>query len=313
MSQRRKSSLDTSLLYSKLKYKHLLSEKSLRSKHLQAVEFLESKGIEPGKIREHAMKLLASGALAGTLLLAAPNLSNLSQPSPTQSVSILAESLQTALVSQLKSFLPAKIESLSSEQETQISHILYNTWGINAVPKLGDTKLNHVYGLLGAEQHLPRYPGDTLQEHHEYFRAGITPGKGAWGYFAPSKDKLTDDLKQKEKYYVAVQTLYLPNWVSRFKYLRDWYKYRKVVVVNPINGKTIVGDIADAGPSWWTGKHFGGSPEVMAYLGLNVGRQKGPVVLYFVDDPDNEVSLGPLEYNLTKARNTNLLAKKYND
>ncbi len=46
----------------------------------------------------------------------------------------------------------------------------------------------------------------------------------------------------------------------------------------------------------------------MAYLNLNVGKQKGPVVLYFVDDPDGNVSLGPLEYNLLEK--PKLLAKK---
>ena len=87
-------------------------------------------------------------------------------------------------------------------------------------------------------------------------------------------------MSKKEKYYVAVQTLYLPDWTTRLAYLRDWYKYRKVVVTNPVNGKTIIAVVDDSGPSWWTGKHFGGSPEIMAYLGLNVGMQKGPVVLF---------------------------------
>lgn len=102
-----------------------------------------------------------------------------------------------------------------------------------------------------------------------------------------------------EKWYVAVQTLYLPDWQSRLNYLRDWYKYRKVLVVNPVNGKTVVADVADSGPAQFTGKHYGGSPEVMAYLGLNVHMQKGPVILFFVDDPNNEIPLGPVEYNVT--------------
>ena len=96
-----------------------------------------------------------------------------------------------------------------------------------------------------------------------------------------SKDELTNDLILKEKYYVAVQTLYLPDWEKRLSYLRDWYKYRKVLVVNPVNGKTVVADVADSGPADWTGKQFGGSPEAMAYLGLNVGMQKGPVIVFF--------------------------------
>ncbi|MBI2008442.1 hypothetical protein HYS82_02190, partial [Candidatus Amesbacteria bacterium] len=80
----------------------------------------------------------------------------------------------------------------------------------------------------------------------------------------------------------------------------DWYKYRKVVVVNSANGKTVIAVVADSGPAAWTGKHFGGSPEVMADLKLNVGKQKGPVIMFFVDDPENKVPLGPLEYNLEK-------------
>ena len=53
--------------------------------------------------------------------------------------------------------------------------------------------------------------------------------------------------------------------------------------------------IGDSGPAAWTGKHFGGSPEVMAYLELNRGKQKGAVILFFVDDQNNKVPLGPLE------------------
>ncbi|HUV72497.1 MAG TPA: hypothetical protein VMW25_05830 [Clostridia bacterium] len=292
--------LDGEALRARLKAKHQLSEKALREKYPQAVKFLEErKLLGPGKIREHATKLLTSGALASSLLLASPHSGMLGGP-PSTAVSMTASDLVQSLSRQLSSLLPQKIEPLTSEQETKISHLLFRTFGIQAVPQLGSTRLNHVYGLIGAEQHLPRYPGDTINQHDEYQKSGITPGLGAWGYFTRSKKDLTPDLVLKEKYYVAVQTLYLPDWPKRTKFLYDWYKYRKVIVVNPLNGKSIVACVADAGPAHWTGKHFGGSPEVMAYLGLNVGMQKGPVILFFVDDPENKVPLGPLEYNLTR-------------
>lgn len=294
----KKNRIDSSLLYSKLKLKHLYSEKQLAEKHPKAVSFFHAKQLLPGEIRKHAAKLLTSGALAGTLLLAAPNISPIIDRSQMTTVFETTVKLNESLAEEILKLLPEKTWHLSSEEETQISHLLFKYFGIHAVPQLGSTKLNHVYGLIGAEQHLPRYSGDSISQHDEYQKAGITPGRGAWGYFAYSKEKLTSDLVQKEKYYVAVQTLYLSDWVTRFKYLRDWYKYRKVVVVNPANGKTIICDIADSGPANWTGKHFGGSPEVMAYLKLNIGKQKGPVILYFVDDPEDKVPLGPLEYNL---------------
>lgn len=199
------------------------------------------RGIDAGKIREHAAKLLTSGFLTSVLALSAP---------------IVTHSL------------------------SPISQLFQTIWGIHVQAKLQGEHLNQTYGLIGAEQHLPRYPGDSAGQHGEYVQSGITPGKGVWSYFANSKYEINQDLLQKEKYYVAVQTLYLPDRNKRFAYLRDWYKYRKVLVVNPVNGKTIVAVIADAGPAIFTGKHFGGSPEVMAYLGLNVGKQKGPVVLF---------------------------------
>ena len=144
---------------------------------------------------------------------------------------------------------------------------------------------------------MPRFPGDSVSQHEKTEQtAGITPGRGAWGYFAPSKEAVTEDIVAKEKYYVAVQTLYLPDWNSNWVELKEWYKYRKVIVTNTENGKTIVCDIADSGPANWTGKQFGGSPEVMTYLGLRTGMQKGTVIMMFVNDPENEIPLGPVSY-----------------
>ena len=100
----------------------------------------------------------------------------------------------------------------------------------------------------------------------------------------------------REKYYVAVQTLYLPDWHKRWNYLKDWYKYRKVIVVNPENGAGVVAVVGDSGPASWTGKHFGGSPEVMNVLGGPKYRA-GRVLLFFVDDAENKVPLGPVDYS----------------
>ncbi len=67
------------------------------------------------------------------------------------------------------------------------------------------------------------------------------------------------------------------------------------MVINPVNGKTVVAVVADAGPANWTGKSFGASPEIMAYLDMKDGAQRGPAILFFVDDRDNSIALGPVE------------------
>ena len=117
---------------------------------------------------------------------------------------------------------------------------------------------------------------------------------------------MTSELIETEKWYAVVQTLYLPDWSERQPYLRDWYKYRKVMIVNTKNGNAVVAAIADAGPAAFTGKHFGGSPEVMEYLG-GAKYKKGAVLLFSVDDPENKVPLGPVKYNEINVPEENLI------
>ena len=138
----------------------------------------------------------------------------------------------------------------------------------------------------------------------------MAPGLGAWGYFASNQATLTANLVDTEKWYAVVQTLYLPDWDKRLKYLIDWYKYRKLLIVNTDNGNAVVAAIADAGPAAWTGKSFGGSPEVMEYLG-GPRYKKGPVLVFFVDDPNNQVPLGPVDYNKIHMSELNLVQSWY--
>lgn len=270
-----KPALNSESLRSRLKIKHLSSQSLLLAHH------------------PHVKRLLASGVLAGSLLIA-PAQSTLTQaslpPASNELAMVSSVDRHSAIKQLLAATLPKEVKPLTEEQEDSISKHLHDVYGIHASATLEGNHLNTSYGLIGLEQNLPRFPGDN--------RPNTTPGRGAWGYWTYSPNTLTQEMVAQEKYYVAVQTLYLPDWNTRLAYLRDWYKYRKVVLTNPKNGKAVVAVVADSGPAAFTGKHFGGSPEVMDYLQMHDGKQRGPVVLFFVDDPQNQVPLGPLEKNL---------------
>jgi hypothetical protein len=292
--------LNSSLLRSRLKLKHIQSDNLLRSHHSEAVAMLEAGGVKPGNLRSHATKLLTAGAAAASFMLS-PLQSGSTQaalPDSSHRLFVSPTDYRSALSQALKLELPDQVRPLLPQEETIISQSIHDILGIHAYAELEGNHLNTSYGLIGQEQHLPRFPADTIGQHDTLLEHGITPGRGAWGYFASSKDRLTPEKVTMEKYYVAVQTLYLPDWSTRLAYLRDWYKFRKVIVINPHNGRAVVAVIADSGPAAWTGKHFGGSPEVMEYLRRQDGRARGPVILFFVDDPENTVPLGPVEYNL---------------
>lgn len=286
-----------------LKLKSLEAKVNFEKKYPKAHQFLLEKGVEIGKLREHSAKLISAGALTGSLLLSPPTGAS-SLPSPSE-ISKSIDGLidrnekklpQKDLIDAFKNMLPEKVRPLSRDEEKRLEQVIKDITNIPAKASLEGEHLNTTYGYIGAEQHLKRYPGDILENHGPYYIEGIAPGLGAWGYFAKSKSELTPELVETEKWYAVVQTLYLPDWDTRHKFLYKWYKYRKVMVVNTINGNAVVAAIADAGPAAWTGKHFGGSPEVMEYLGGS-RYKKGAVLLFFVDDPENKIPLGPVKYN----------------
>jgi hypothetical protein len=301
--------VDSEFLRNKLKLKSLEAKRSLFEKYPHVEKFLAEKGLDLSKIREHSAKIITTGALTGTLLFAPPAMSK-EVPTITNIVKNLSDlsgnqeniSRQENLLALVGRILPQKVGPLDRVQEKTLEQVFREVLEISTKANLGGEHLNTTYGYIGAEQHLMRYPGDTMVTHPKLAEKdeGMAPGKGAWGYFAYSKSQMTNDDVEREKWYAVVQTLYLPDWSKRQPYLRDWYKYRKVLIMNTINGNAVIADIADSGPAAWTGKHFGGSPEVMNYLGGS-RYKKGPVLVFFVDDPKNQVPLGPVDYNEIKS------------
>lgn len=258
---------------------------------------------------------IAATSLGSLMLLSTPGLSIATSPAqaiaPQDEVQVTGSSSKNALLAtELIDKLPKDVQKLTTEQDDAIASLIKKDLNVDVKAEIDNKRLNRTYGVIGGEQHLYRYPGDTVhaqmataQDWAMFGPAGIAPGLGAWGYFAPSKEAMTEDAIQKEKYYLAVQTFLSPGFSERVAEYRDFYKFRKMLVVNPKTGQAVVAVVGDAGPAEWTGKHLGGSPEVMHELGLAGGPRKGPVLYYFVNDPENKVPLGPIKLTEELAQN----------
>ncbi len=248
-------------------------------------------------------KNFAIGSISGLMLLSSPAANLIG---PTNAMIAEEQKLPVEknvfLVSDLSNVLPKEIRPLTAEEEESAAKILTRDFGFKVAPELSGIRLNRSYGYIGAEQHLARYPGDTMATHfdssedsNKYYSSGMAPGLGAWGYFTNSRSELTQKNTDREKYYIAVQTFLAPGFAERTGDYITFFKFRKMLVVNPGNGRAIVVVIGDAGPAEWTGKSLGGSPEVMKYLERVDGRQRGPVLYFFIDDPEDKVPLGSVE------------------
>ena len=271
--------------------RHKVLEKEIFEKHKDSIDWLSQNS-----------KQFAVGSLAGLFLLTSPIIPKI----PTAFSTANAELSKTIdkkvfLVYDLKSALPNEVRPLTGQEEVSISEILTRTYGFKVASELEGKRLNTSYGLIGQEQHLARFAGDNMLNHFDnqedaqsYFKYGMAPGLGAWGYINNTKDSTIQKATEREKYYIAVQTFLAPGFKDNVKEYTDFFRYRKMLIVNPQNGKAMVVVIGDAGPAPWTGKQLGGSPEVMTFLERYDGRQRGPVLYFFIDDPDGKIPLGPI-------------------
>lgn len=274
-------------------YEYLKNKWTLRHRAIQN-RFWEKHGT--------SFRHLALGSLGGLMLLSSPP--KLLPPSDliVSRNDILKSYDRNVLLAQMLSDkLPEEVRPLDLGEEKDIADILSRNFGFKIKAEIEGIRLNRNYGLIGGEQHLYRYPGDNLYAHAastadfaRYSGAGIAPGLGAWGYFSPSRQEFKEIDKLRERYYLAVQTFLAPGFAENFTKFRDFFKFRKMLVVNPNTGQAVVAVIGDAGPAEWTGKSLGGSPEIMDALGFATGPRKGPVLYFFIDDPKEAVPLGPV-------------------
>lgn len=283
-------------LKNKLQERHDNIKGQLVDKHKEAFDWLSSN-----------TKQLAAGTMGSLLLLSsqtAPLLTDGNEETQQEQFLDVPENL--FMVTDLKQYLPETVDAMHPSQEEKIAETLSKYYGLSVKPEIDGKRLMHTYGYIGAEQHLMRYPGDTMESHFEnpndaalYYSSGMAPGRGAWGYFA-SPQGLTHEDVQREKYYIAVQTFRAKDYTTRTSDYRDFFKFRKMLVVNPNTGSAVVVVIGDAGPAVWTKKQLGGSPEVMRHLQRVDGNAKGPVLYFFIDDPEDKVPLGPIEPKVTQ-------------
>lgn len=313
-----------------------LMQKQFQVKHRNLISWATRQGYALHFLSENAGKAVVSAGLVGSLLAGTPGIIahpdmlpgpdhhgqtssiSISQNAEGNSIQLTdnadtirhKDQLTVAAMQQKEAEQQQQImaQLLTASQQgtvdaTALSQQVSQLTSVPAVAVLDGYQLNTYIGRIGAEQHLRLYPGQDLGDHFAspqerlaFQSSGFAPGNGAWGAFAPSKAQVTPEIIEREKYYVAIQTFASPNWAGNVNQAYNWFKYRKVIVYHPITQKAVVAVVGDAGPALSTGKNYGGSPEVMSALSTYDGYGSPPVMMFFVDDPDNTIPLGPVNF-----------------
>lgn len=274
-----------SSLVTVLSRKRDLARTEFSKKHAFAQKWLEEKGLTLVRLRQHSAKLLTGVTLSSALLLGSPTL--------TQVGKLPAHSSYATLPQLLAKIHTYSSKPFTSEEESEILTAITQLYGASTTFELDRNRLPRYVGKMGLEQHLLRYPNDIISQHSAFLETGMAPARGAFGYFAEN-GKSKEEMIAQERYYIVLQTFLIKNWNRDWVSLKDWYKFRKFLVINTQTGKAVVACLGDSGPATWTGKEFGGSPEVMAALGYYPKASRGDMFIVFLDDPGDTFPLGPV-------------------
>ncbi len=289
---------DDSMTLDALKAQYQQTKKQLESQNKEIANWLETAFSDQSDLLNFAKQFVVAASLAAKVATSQPveaqvqqQLLALEQKQRNHLLSQISLQELEEVINKMIGFVNGQVGHLKREDELYLEQQLSDLLGFEVLAELNGYRLNHSLGVMGGEQHLMRYPGDSLENHNQYLEAGIAANRGAFGWFTIDGE-LTPQAIAREKYYFAVQTMYLDNWHLESATLKPWYKFRKMIVINPAEGLAVVGVVGDAGPISFVKKQFGGSPEVIREGKIWSPRSRGRVILYFVNDPDDQVPLG---------------------
>lgn len=199
---------------------------------------------------------------------------------------------QVAILEKMVQFTARPVGHLPKEDELYLEQQLTDWFGVEVAAECEGRRLGHSLGVMAAVPHLRRYPEDTLPSHQVHLEAGFAPHRSSFGWFT-EMGQLTPTAISREQYFFAVQAELVSSWQGSD--WRSWLKYRKMIMINPAEQRAVVGVVADTGPSSWMQEQFGGSPEVVRDGKVWSPKAQGKVFLFFVQDPQEKLALGPVD------------------
>ncbi len=136
------------------KFEHL--RKKWNARHIETSQNLFEK---------HARHIAAT-SLGSLMLLSTPGLSVATAPAelaPADQTTVGASSSKNSLLaSELIDKLPKDMEKLNKEQDDAVTTLIKKDLGVEVKAEIDNKRLSRTYGVIGGEQHLYRYPGDTV-------------------------------------------------------------------------------------------------------------------------------------------------------
>ncbi len=208
----------------------------------------------------------------------------------------ISEEEYVSIMQKMVELLHLPAGQLEEDSELYLEQQLSDFLGFEITANLNNHRLLFSTGIMESAPHLKRSPTDTLEAHTNYQEAGINRNRSAFGWFSANIEQDQEAIA-KEKFYISVPLYFHPDWNQKYAELKNWYKFQKIVVINPAERIAVVGVVGDIGPTTYTRRQFAGSPELIHAGKIWSPKTAGRVLILFVDDPENTVPLGPVYFD----------------
>lgn len=277
------------------------AEREFSLDHPQTAQFLQAQPTPflSWRLRSQPEASAAPSLAASTLDAQVSRDVTQSAPAATKQ---LAESIsieeQAAVLEKLRATLLLSAGQIEASSLLYLEQQLSELLGFSVTGSLENQVVPYHTGTIQALPHLKRFPHDTLDLHERYVEAGLAEHRSIFGWFMTGSTLSAED-EMRERYFVSLPFTCQTEWQTHPQATSQWYKYRKVVVINPFDARAVVACVADATASSTLQYQLGGSPELIREGLFWSPAAVGRACTLFVDDPTNQIRLGPI--NLRRA------------
>lgn len=158
--------------------------------------------------------------------------------------------------------------------------------------QLDGISLPHIHGRVRAGAHIPRFPGDVVENHAQHQEAGMASKRSVFGWFL-DQGTTTASMISNEDYYVGLQLFQTKNWHRNHQELLEWYKHKTVLMINPFTYRAALCSIAATTTDDQYSYQFCASPEVIRGISAWSPVTRGRVLVFFAQTHSSV--LGPID------------------
>lgn len=198
-----------------------------------------------------------------------------------------------AVVFKLREVAQLHPGALEKQDLLYLEQQLTDIFGFEVTSQLEGRDLPFIIGTMAAAPHNKRFPSDQLTDHGRYLEAGMAPTRTQFGWMLDS-GQLSDTAVNQEAFGISLPLTYLPEWQTGHQDIKSWFKFRKVVVINPFELRAVVCAVNHIAPVSTLKYQFEGSPELIRMGSIWSPKTQGRVIVLFVNDEQNQVPLGPI-------------------